>query len=324
MDFRLYTITKDDSDRRIDRVVRRFLPKLSLSAVYKLLRKGLIRIDAQRVSPDFHVQEGSELKIAAFLFSPQNPEIRSESPHLDEKTLPSKIPVDIILETPDLLFVNKPAGIPVHGEGGLDRLIPPSTNAEKSLSFRTGPLHRLDSGTSGLMAFSRSLEGARWFSDAIHEHRMEKYYLGIARGRLERNEEWRDATEDGKSMITFAVPVACSRPAQREMHTLVRFRIVTGRKHQIRIQTARHGHALAGDRRYDATPTVDSRRYGPSYFLHAWQLAFPPERLHDLPDVLVAPLPTSFRKAIADFFGEDVLAHIDNGELYWSEHGELQ
>jgi Pseudouridylate synthases, 23S RNA-specific len=313
MDFRLYTITRDDSDRRIDRVVRRFLPELSLSAVYKLLRKGLIRVDAQRVSPDFHVQEGSELKIAAFLFPSQNQELPPEAPPPEEKNSTAKLPVDIILETHDLLFVNKPAGIPVHGEGSLDRLIPPSNNAEKSLSFRTGPLHRLDSGTSGLIAFSRSLEGARWFSDAIHEHRMEKHYLGIARGRLEREAEWRDVSDDGKNMITFAVPVACSKTSQAEIFTLVRYRIVTGRKHQIRIQTARHGHALVGD-----------RRHGDSYFLHAWQLAFPSERLHDLPDVLVAPLPTAFKKAIADFFGADVLAHIDNGELYWSEHGELQ
>ena len=197
MDFRSYTITKDDSGRRIDRVVRRFLPELSLSAVYKLLRKGLIRVDEKRISPDFHVEEGSSLSLADFLFVPQRLPVSSP-----KSAASVAIPVEIILETQDLLFVNKPAGIPVHGEGGLDRLIPASERAERSLSFRSGPLHRLDSGTTGIIAFSRSLEGARWFSDAIHEHRMEKYYLGIrarpfrsgrrmaGRGRRRKNDDY--------------------------------------------------------------------------------------------------------------------------------------
>lgn len=323
MDFRSYTITKDDSGRRIDRVVRRFLPELSLSAVYKLLRKGLIRVDEKRISPDFHVEEGSSLSLAAFLFSPQDGP--AAEPQVPPNSAPSAAPlsVDIVLETPDLLFVNKPAGIPVHGEGGLDSLIPSSERAERSLSFRTGPLHRLDSGTTGLIAFSRSLEGARWFSEAIRAHRTEKYYLGIARGRLDREQEWQDAADDGKPMITFAAPVARSKSAFGDF-TLVRYRIVTGRKHQIRIQSARNGHPLAGDRRYDGHSGSGISGFSGSYFLHAWQLRFPEDRLPSLPDCLVAPLPAAFRTMIAKLFGPDALAHIDNGELYWSEHAELQ
>ena len=104
----------------------------------------------------------------------------------------------------------------------------------------------------------------------------------------------------------------------------MRYRIVTGRKHQIRIQTAGHGHALAGDRLYDGHSLTYSNGSRGAYFLHAWQLHFPEDRLPSLPDRLVAPIPAAFRNIIAQLFDPDVLAHIDNGELYWSEHGELQ
>ena len=73
--------------------------------------------------------------------------------------MPASVPgnaCSVLLETPDLLFILKGAGIPVHGKGSLDSLIPQSKAARESLSFRSGPLHRLDRGTSGLIVFSKT------------------------------------------------------------------------------------------------------------------------------------------------------------------------
>ena len=292
MEFRKFTLTKDDSDRRLDRVVRRFLPEVPLASVYKMMRKGLVRIDGKKTSPDARTSAGSELWIATCVSASAKPEVLiGKNAFLPE----------IILESPDLLFINKPCGIPVHGEGGLDRLIPQTAAAGQSLSFRTGPLHRLDRDTTGLLAFSRTLDGARWFSESVKQHSLEKYYLGIAEGNLSESAEWHDLSDDGKDMITRAVPLAFSSGKDNEL-TLVRYRIITGRKHQIRIQTSLHGHPLVGDVKYCKSSRSGKSTGCATYYLHAWQLVFPFSRPAGIPDRVMASLPDRFARMISCVF----------------------
>lgn len=318
MDFRKYPITRDDDDRRADRVARRFLPDLPLSGIYKLMRKGLVRVDGHKINPDFRVSEGSELCIASVLSEPGEIDIPETRVVPKKQNSPNDFPFtpDVILETGDLLFLNKPCGISVHGENGLDQLVPQSASAQGSLSFRTGPLHRLDRDTTGLLSFSRSLAGARWFSDGIREHSFEKYYLGLAEGSLTDDAEWQDTDEAGSVMTTLVHPLALSG-VDTSAISLVRYRIITGKKHQIRIQTALHGHPLCGDGRYGGKPARGKYRF-PRYFLHAWQLRFPSERLQGLPEFVIAPVPADFASLTKALFGEYVLAHIERAELYWN------
>ena len=308
MDFRSYYITKDDSGRRIDRVARRFLPGLPLSGIYRLLRKGLIRVDNKKVAPDFLVTEGNELGIASVLDENVQKTV-SSGINSDVPAVSPDSTVEIILETRDLLFLNKPAGIAVHGEHGLDSLISSSVSANNSLSFRTGPLHRLDFNTTGLITFSRSLAGAQWFSSCVKAHRLEKYYLGIVRGTMINSCEWHDEAEGGKEMITHAVPLVHSQNSGDPL-TLARFRIITGRKHQIRIQSSLHGFPLAGDDTYKGGKSL----CGSTYFLHAWQLCLPEDRPDDVPEKIIAPIGDQFRRCAFDNFGE----------LDWSAYEKLQ
>ncbi len=313
MEMHAYRIGTDDDGRRLDRVVRRFLPEQPLSAIYSLLRKGLIRLDGKKAAPDSRVFEGCELGIAAII---PTAAAHNHRPGISQESVP-----EILLETGDLLFVNKSAGIPVHGEGGLDGLIAQSASSLASLSFRTGPLHRLDRDTTGIIAFSRSLDGARWFSKALADRKFEKYYLGLTGEMLEANEkgffEWKDTTDGGKPMVTLVRPLATSRKPGEEV-TLVLFRIVTGRKHQIRIQSALRGYPLVGDSRYG------SKRMESSFYLHAWQMVFPADRLSGLPDHLTAPLPARFKAKLDTLFPANVLAQVEVGELYWEQHEEHQ
>jgi len=302
MEFRTFKIAKDDNDRRIDRVVRHFLPKLALSGIYKLLRKGHIRINGKKVHPDYHVLEGSELEISRNLLE----SVRNSSLEIYSDFVP-----EILFETKDLLFINKPQGFSVHGTGGLDSLIAQMAASGESLSFRTGPLHCLDRNTTGILTFSRSLEGARWFSESVREHRFEKYYLGLTEGLIESVTEWLDIAEDGKQMITIARPIK-SLQISGLSQSLVLFRIVTGRKHQIRIQSSKHGHPLIGDIQYG------SKRSAPTYYLHAWQMIFPENRFEGIPKKIIAPVPDTFKAVLRESFGVDVLAYIERGELYWN------
>lgn len=315
MQFDRHQTGPDDADRRLDRIVRRFLPSVPLSSVYRLIRKGFIRVGGKRVAPDATVAEGAEIWIARLPELAESarapatgPESAGTGPRapMPEPGARAAPPHGVIIECPDLLVVDKPVGVPVHGKGGLDTLIPQSRAARDSLSFRSGPLHRLDRGTSGLIVFSKTLAGARWFSGRISRHECDKLYLGIVVGKLEGPREWYDETADGKPMITFAEPVALS-PSGPE-RTLVRFRIVTGRKHQIRFQCARHGFPLEGDGRYNT-----SAKAGDVYFLHAWRLSFGTgERPEGLPETLTSPLPAPFAARVSALFGKGALARLES------------
>ncbi|HKL87184.1 MAG TPA: RluA family pseudouridine synthase [Treponemataceae bacterium] len=311
MKFNNCIVTKNDAGRRLDRILRRMLPDIPLSKLYQLLRKGLIRVDGKRVSPESCVSEGSIISIAEVTDTETQ-----KSTILTTKPVFSLLMPEILLETSDLLFVNKPSGIAVHGEGGLDTLVPQSLGAKESLSFRSGPLHRLDRDTTGIIAFSRSLDGARWFSQGMREHIFEKYYLGIIHGLLKKKTEWLDYDDEDKKMITIASPCAVSK--SNEERTLVLFKIITGRKHQIRKQSSKHGFPLWGDSLYGSI-SKDKK-----FFLHAWQLHFPDIRMPELPSHLVAPLPKEFLSVITLDFPEYVLAHIESAELYWRKNEELQ
>lgn len=314
MDFQRFTVEADDSDRRLDRIVRRLLPGMPLSRIYQLMRKGLIKLDGRKADPAIHPLEGCEIWIASPVWKDRD---RTDDSSVKDEIPPSFTP-DILFRNGDLLFINKPRGMATHGEGGLDRAITPLLGVSDSLSFRPGPLHRLDKGTTGLLAFSRSLAGARWFSEAIGRHVIRKYYLGLVDGAMAGEEVWIDEDDDGKRMETVATPIAISSGVTPR-YTLVRFRIVTGRKHQIRIQSSARGFPLSGDSKYGSARKEDG-----SYYLHARRIVFPETRLPGLPDELYAPIPGRFSLKIAQVFGTETLAELDRGAVYWKDHDEHQ
>lgn len=309
MEFLRFRLTKNDAGRRADRIVRRFLPDIPLSAVYKLMRRGFIRIDGKKLSPETRCAEDSCLEIesrtvSASLKPRENGKDNGgRSLSKKEKTKAENI---IILKTKDFLFINKPEGIPVHGEKSLCTLIPREKEAENSLSFRTGPLHRLDKNTTGIITFSRTLQGAVWFSGKLREKKTGKFYAGIIDGEKSGGKEsWRDSFQDEKGnkkiMETDFIPVTSCKGK-----TLAVFQIHTGHKHQIRKQAALRGTPLFGDLRYGGSETGFVHKG--SYFLHAFCLVFPEDRPGDLPKKITAPFPEKFENMSKMLFGENILA----------------
>jgi len=200
-----------------------------------------------------------------------------------------------------LLVLNKPAGVPVHGPGGLDIIVQKYLYKKipASLSFRPGPLHRLDQPTSGILVFSTSLAGAHYFTALTREGRLVKGYLALVEGLLTKEEVWEDrlvrdsqrhktlaanGAVDGKAALTRVRPLASAAGL-----TLVRAVIGTGRTHQIRAQAALHGHPLAGDRKYGGGFQPEG------FLLHAHTLT-------GLPVDLCAPPPPAFCRRVEELF----------------------
>jgi 23S rRNA-/tRNA-specific pseudouridylate synthase len=192
----------------------------------------------------------------------------------------------ILAEGRGILILDKPAGLAVHGPDSLDGQVRAylENTRSPSLSFKPGPLHRLDKPSSGIVVFSKDLEGARRFSALLRERRLGKYYLALAEGALDGPERWEDRLAGknaagapggnpagaslrapagtGKDAVTWVRPLG-----RAEGYTLLAAKIGTGRTHQIRVQGALRGHPLAGDRKYGG--------HGKEFFLHAWALEIP-------------------------------------------------
>jgi 23S rRNA pseudouridine1911/1915/1917 synthase len=194
--------------------------------------------------------------------------------------------IAIIKETADWIAVDKPAGMPTQ---------PTRDRKERSLEellrarFRSIYLvHRIDSGTSGVVVFARNRETAARLSELFASRAVRKTYLAVVDGTIDR-EIAIDTPIEGKEALTIVRPQCrAGNPAgsetgriARPTPNLVEVEIKTGRMHQIRVHLASIGHPVAGDLRYGGSSA-------PRLMLHAWKLA------HDALGELIAPPPPDF------------------------------
>ncbi len=318
MDFKDFTALTDDEGRRLDRLVKIILnDKYSLNVtqneIYRLLRKNFIKLNGKKASVQAKIHKGDIISIPDFCFLNKNQKEENKDAIHSEKIKEKKI--EIIYSSKDLFFVNKERGIAVqsseNGKISLEKLALSQAESngllsKDSISFKCGPLHRIDTNTTGIVTFSASLKGAQWFSLAIQNHILEKTYLGIVEGIVKNSCTWEDKifcestnsktknfqtvkiSPDGKESLTKIKPLAYGFCGIEKI-TLLEFKIVTGRKHQIRAQSAFHGHPLLGDSAYGAKKI----KFVP-FFLHAWKINFPQDNELGLPQEITAPLPEDF------------------------------
>jgi 23S rRNA pseudouridine955/2504/2580 synthase len=296
------TTGENDKGRRLDRILRKALPNHPLPLLHRLLRQRKVLINGKPAKANERLNAGDKISI---------PLLKEEK---KPAALTRRLPYpNIIWRGNGLLAVNKPVGLSVHGRDSLDTMVR-SFLLEKlppSLSFKPGPLHRLDKPSSGIVVFSSSIEGARLFSSALREQKVKKTYLAIVIDKVEKEEIWEDFltrdkykkktfvsqknSNEGKNAVTVIRPIA-STPAQGKQYSLVTAEIATGRTHQIRAQAAFHGHPLFGDRKYGGKDAG-------VFFLHAWKLEF-------LGNQIEASLPQEFCNKIEKVFGEKLASRI--------------
>lgn len=301
MESTIFQAAPNDHGRRLDRILRKLLKGESLSFIYKSFREKKILVNGKPAVPDYRCQNGDIIEVFLSLNASLPAPAQAEN---QQKETADRLKNMILLDTADFLILNKPRGMLSHdGKDSLDALVQAfyqSSHPEKSLAFKPGPLHRLDRNTSGIITFSRSIEGARQFSAGMREGKLKKTYLAILDGSLSEPESWTDPlVRNEKQKTTLrAEPISNNslKSARTDVWPLVCYdgftfaaiRLFSGRTHQIRAHSSIHGYPLSGDRKYGSRTDLQY------YFLHAWMLDLSLLELPMLPEKIQAQLPPEF------------------------------
>jgi len=276
------TIEPDYNGQRIDNFLITFLKGVPKSRIYRILRKGEVRINKGRVKPSYKLKTGDLLRIPPVVVSEKSE--KSLTPHT---LLIEKLEKNILYEDKYLLIINKPSGIAVHGGSGIKLGIIEIVRAMRPKDKNLELAHRLDKDTSGCLIITKKRSVLRQIHEHFRNNQIEKRYIALVKGRwsggkrlvslpLLKNiqksgERIVCVHPDGKIAKSVFKPIKIANKA-----SLVEVSLLTGRTHQIRVHAAAIGHPIAGDSKYGDEDfnkfmrTVSLKRL----FLHAFSLKF--------------------------------------------------
>jgi len=289
--------------QRIDNYLLRILKGVPKSMIYRILRRGEVRVNKGRIKPTYRLQAGDELRIPPIRMSPAtNPGSAKAGEALESR---------ILYEDKRLIILNKPSGIAVHGGSGIQFGVIESMRKSRSDLHFLELVHRLDRDTSGCLVLAKKRSALRQIHELLRTGKMQKRYLALVQGNwqygtkridvplqkqmLRSGERIVRVSEHGKAASSTFRPLAVSKKA-----SLMEVEIHTGRTHQIRVHAAHSGHPVAGDEKYGEEAF---NRYLASMgfkrlFLHARSLAFELEEPHV--DITInAPLDKKFEDVLS-------------------------
>jgi len=281
----LVTIGPEEAGQRVDRLLTRLLGTVPRSHLFRLLRKGEVRLNGKRVKPDSRVAEGDILRVP-----PYREQVEPADPAAPKPVPPrliEQLEASIIHEDERLLVLDKPSGIAVHGGSGIGFGVIEVLRAsrpDETLEL----VHRLDRDTSGCLLVARKRSTLRSLHALLREDGFDKRYLTLVRGKWELGRKLIDAPlrtdlrvggertvkvdANGKSAASeFRVVQFYGR-----LGTLLEVRLMTGRTHQIRVHAEHAGHPIAGDEKYgDAAYNDQMAELGLNrIFLHAHSIGY--------------------------------------------------
>lgn len=271
-----------DVGQRLDNYLMRMLRAVPKSHIYRVLRKGEVRVNGKRAKPETRLVLGDRVRIPPIRLDDKPPQGRPST------SLQDFIVQSIIHEDNDLIIVNKPAGVAVHGGSGLAFGVIEALRAARPELTELELAHRIDRDTSGVLLMAKRRAVLRQLHAELREREMTKVYLALLWGKWTLGKKTLDLPlltnqkQGGERMVRVhpegQPSISTFIPEQHfgKWATLMRVEIGTGRTHQIRVHAAYAGHPVAGDEKYGNKEGNDAlRHFGlKRMFLHAYSLEF--------------------------------------------------
>lgn len=302
---RYIDIDVEFADQRIDNFLVTYLKGVPKTRIYRILRKGEVRVNKKRAQPSYRLQAGDQLRIPPIRLA-DRPAVEGPS-----QSVMALLSDRILYEDKYLLIINKPSGIPVHGGSKVKLGI---VEALRSMYPKLPHLelaHRLDADTSGCLVLAKKRSVLKELHELLRNGEMHKLYWALTKGKwlakelrvdapLQKNhlssgERIVKVNSEGKTALTVFKPLETYTDAM-----LVEATLHTGRTHQIRVHAQYRGHPIAGDEKYgDREFNKSMRQRGlKRLFLHAHSIEFVLPTTGETIKV-TAPLDTDLKKFLA-------------------------
>ncbi|MGR5250584.1 23S rRNA pseudouridine(955/2504/2580) synthase RluC [Vibrio astriarenae] len=301
----LIDIDEDMAGQRIDNFLRNQLKSIPKSMVYRIVRKGEVRVNKKRIKAEYKLQAGDVVRIPPVTIPASTEEAQAPSTKLNKV---AELESKIIYEDDHMLILNKPSGTAVHGGSGLKFGAIEALRALRPDARFLELVHRIDRDTSGILLVAKKRSALRHLQAQFREKTVKKFYFALVMGQWKPSCKVVNAPLLKNEVNSIVRVNSKGKPSetrfkvieQFEQATLVQASPITGRTHQIRVHTQYTGHPIAwddryGDRRFDAyTAQVGLDRL----FLHAANIRFIHPKTEEWMEIN-APMEKRLEKALS-------------------------
>ena len=242
MSVKIVEVDVDNEGRRLDNYLISYLKDIPKSKIYKIIRKGEIRVNSSRAKPDRKIKNGDLIRI------PPNLNITKTSIKSIHIKQLENLKEKIIYEDKNYIVINKDAGIAVHG--GSKNYIGIIDIARKIYGRNIDLCHRLDKNTSGCLVLAKNKQSAKHFNNLIKNRLVQKTYVCVLKGNIRKSIVVNRPVYKTKNSKSKEAHSKFEKIKNLKGFSVVKVKIFTGRTHQIRIHAAMIGHPIVFDNKY--------------------------------------------------------------------------
>jgi len=279
------TIDEKSVEQRLDNFLVKTLKNVPKSLIYRIIRKGEVRVNKSRAKPETKLKLGDVVRIPPVRFKSS-----TDIEHKPGAGLIKLLADSVLYESDELLVINKPSGLAVHGGSGVNLGLIEALRASPDAPAYLELVHRLDKDTSGCVMIAKKRRMLKYLQDLLRqEGAISKYYYALVMGAWPKRKHkvahplYKQEVKNGERFVR--VDLQKGKASHTEFSivesfpssTLMSVKPITGRTHQIRVHAQKEGHPLVGDEKYgEPSFNQDMKRFGfKRLFLHAYKLAIP-------------------------------------------------
>lgn len=280
-------IGTNESGQRLDKFLRKWMKDVPLSAIYRNIRKGDIKVNGKKAKEKYSLIEGDIVEAR---------ELTSEGKKSDFQRIDNDLKV--IYEDENILVVEKWPGVLVHSDFHKDSITltdyvlsylfdKGEYDPKKEITFTPSPCNRLDRNTSGLVIYGKNYESLKLLNEMIRDRRIKKYYFALVKNKIKDRtyEAFISKNEDSNISSVSNLEGPDTKEISMNVETiqtcgtfsLIELELITGRSHQLRAHLSYLGNSIIGDNKY-GDKKINSffyNKYGLDYqYLYAYKLVF--------------------------------------------------